>query len=150
MLQMSAIAAQAPRFGVELTGLGDEDAGEIERGIGTFAYGPPNDALIVMSQLEQAERERIVAITARYRLPAVYPFRRYVTEGGLISYGTDQIEPYREAAEYVDRILNGERPIDLPVKPALKYETVLNVKTARALGVDIPPQVLARIDETIE
>jgi ABC-type uncharacterized transport system substrate-binding protein len=150
MRQMSAIAAQAPRFGVELTALGDEEAGEIERGIGTFSYGPPNDGLIVMSQLEHPERERIVAITARYRLPAVYPFRRYAAEGGLISYGTDQIEPFREAAEYVDRILSGERPIDLPVKPPLKYETVLNMKTARALGLDIPPQVLARVDEFIE
>ena len=84
---------------------------EIERGIGTFAYGPPHDGLIVMSQLEQTERERVVALAARYRLPAVYPFRRYVAEGGLIAYGTDQVEPYREAAGYVDRILNGERPV---------------------------------------
>jgi len=150
MRQMNAIAAQAPRFGVALTALGDHDAGEIERGIGTFAYGPPHDGLIVMSQLERAERERVVALAARYRLPAVYPFRRYVAEGGLIAYGTDQIEPYREAADYVDRILNGERAIDLPVKPALKYETVLNMKTASALGLEIPAQVLARVDETIE
>ena len=86
--------------------------------------GPPHDGLIVMSQLERAERERVVALAARYRLPAVNPFRRYVAEGGLIAYGTDQVEPYREAADYVDRILNGERAIDLPVKAALKYENL--------------------------
>ena len=123
---------------------------EIERGIGTFAYGPPHDGLIVMSQLEQTERERVIALAARYHLPAVYPFRRYVAEGGLIAYGTDQVEPYREAAGYVDRILNGERPVDLPVKPALKYETVLNMKTAKALGLEIPAQVIARVDEAID
>jgi putative ABC transport system substrate-binding protein len=147
--QMGALEAVAPSFGVALTALGDGDAGEIERGIAAFVHGP-NDGLIVTSQLERTDRERIVALAGRYRLPAVYPFRRYVAEGGLISYGTDQAEPFRRAAGYVDRILQGERPIDLPVRAPLKYETVLNMKAARALGLDIPATVLARADEVIE
>ncbi len=147
--QMSALQAEAPRFGVELTALGDHDAGEIERGIATFAYGP-NDGLIVTSQLDRPDREQIIALTALARLPAVYAFRRYVAEGGLISFGTDQAAPYRQAAGYVDRILNGERPVNLPVQAPGKYETVLNMKTAKALGLDVPAQVLARVDEVIE
>jgi len=147
--QMGALEAAAPRFGVALTALGDHDAGEIERGIAAFVHGP-NDGLIVTSQLGQTEREQTVALAVRYRLPAVYGFRRYVAEGGLISFGTDQAEPYRRAAGYVDRILQGERPIALPVQGAAKYETVLNLKTARALGLDLPATVLARADEVIE
>jgi putative ABC transport system substrate-binding protein len=125
--QMDALQAVTPKFGVELTALGDHDAGEIQRGIEAFVHGP-NDGLIVASQLERNEREQIVALAARYRLPAVHAFRRYVTEGGLISYGTDQVAPYRLAAGYVDRILNGERPVDLPVQGPTKYETVLNLR----------------------
>ena len=147
--QMGALQAAAPKFGVELTALEDHDAGEIERGIAAFVHGP-NDGLIVTSQLERIERERIVALAALYRLPAVYAFRRYVAEGGLISFGSDQAEPYRQAAGYVDRILKGERPIDLPVRAPMKYETVLNMKTATALGLDVPAQVLGRADEVIE
>ena len=147
--QMSALQAAAPRFGVELTALEDHDAGEIERGIATFVHGP-NDGLIVTSQLDRIDRKQIIALAALYRLPAVYAFRRYVAEGGLISYGTDQAEPYRQAAGYVDRILKGERPIDLPVQAPVKYETVLNIKTAQTLGLDVPAQVLARADEVIE
>jgi putative ABC transport system substrate-binding protein len=147
--QLSALQAVAPRFGVELTALGHHDSGEIERGIEVFVHGR-YDGLIVTSQLERFDREYIVALTARYRLPTVYAFRRYVAEGGLISYGTNQAEPYRKAAGYVHRILNGERPIDLPVQPATKYETVLNMKTAKALGLDIPASVFARADEVIE
>jgi putative tryptophan/tyrosine transport system substrate-binding protein len=147
--QVAAIQAVAPRFGVELTTLGDHDAGEIERGLAAFVHGP-NDGLIVTSQLGRIEREQIVALAAQYRLPAVYSFRRYVAEGGLISFGTDQTEPYRKAAGYVDRILNGERPITLPVQAPVKYETVLNMKTAKALGLDVPAQVLGRVNEVIE
>jgi putative tryptophan/tyrosine transport system substrate-binding protein len=147
--QMSALGAAAPRFGVELTTLEDHDAGEIERGIAAFVHGPDH-GLIVTAQLNRIERERIIALASLYRLPAVYAFRRYVAEGGLISYGTDQAEPYRQAAGYVDRILDGERPIDLPVRGPVKYETVLNMRTARALGLDVPAQVLARADEVIE
>jgi putative ABC transport system substrate-binding protein len=147
--EMSALQAVAPKFAVELTALGDHDAREIERGIATFVHGP-NDGLIVTSQLDRKAREQIIALAALYRLPAVYPFRRYVTEGGLISFGTDQAEPYRQAAGYVDHILNGERAIDLPVQAPTKFETVLNLKTARALGLDVPASVLARTDEVIQ
>jgi putative ABC transport system substrate-binding protein len=147
--QMSALQAVAPRFGVELTALGDHDAREIERGIAAFVHGP-NDGLIVTSQLDRIDREQIVALAARYRLPAVYAFRRYVAEGGLISFGTDQAEPYRRAAGYVDRILMGERPVNLPVQAPVKYETVLNMKTAGTLGLAVPDIVLRRTDEVIE
>ncbi|HEY7299606.1 MAG TPA: ABC transporter substrate-binding protein [Xanthobacteraceae bacterium] len=147
--QMNVLQAQAPRFGVQLTALSDRDAGEIERGITAFAYGP-GDGLIVTSQLERSDREQIIALVALARVPAVYPFRRYVEEGGLISYGTDQAEPYRKAADYVDRILNGEWAIDLPVQPTVNYHTVLNMKSAKALGLELPPQVLARVNEVIE
>jgi putative ABC transport system substrate-binding protein len=147
--QLGALQAVAPKFGVELTVLEDHDVGEIERGIAAFVHGP-NDGLIVTSQMDRINRERIIALAALYRLPAVYGFRRYVAEGGLISYGTDQAEPYRLAAGYVDRILNGERPVNLPVRAPVKYETVLNMRTANALGLDIPAQVLGRADEVIE
>ena len=147
--QMEALQAARQRFGVEVTSLGDHDTREIERGIAAFVHGP-NDGLIVTSQLESIHREQIVTLAARYRLPAVYGFRRYVAEGGLISFGSDQVEPLRRAAAYVDRILNGERPIALPVQGPAKYELVLNMKTARALDFDVPASVLARADEVIE
>jgi ABC-type uncharacterized transport system substrate-binding protein len=144
---MESIHAAASRFGVELMALGDHDAREIERGIATFVHGP-NHGLIVMSRL--ADRKQIIALAALYRLPAVYTLRRYVAEGGLISYGTDQAEPYRRAAGYVDRILNGERPIDLPVREPMRYETALNMRTARTLGLAVPDVVRQRADEVIE
>jgi len=147
---LAAIQAVAPAFGVELTPIGDRDAEEIERGIIGFARGP-NDGLIVTGRaLPRARRELIVALAARHRLPAVYSFRAFVAEGGLISYGTDQAEPYRLAAAYVDRILKGEKPADLPVQVPTKYETVLNLKTAKALGLDVPDIVRLRADEVIE
>jgi putative ABC transport system substrate-binding protein len=147
--QMSAIQSVAPSYGVELTTLGDHDMREIERGIATFVRGP-NHGLIVTSQLPQAERDLIIALAAQYRLPAVYGFRRYVEEGGLISYGTDQIEPYRKAAGYVDRILMGEKVFNLPVQAPLTYKTVLNTKTAKMLDIEIPERVLARTDEMLD
>jgi len=147
--QMTAIQSVAPSFGVELTALGDHDSREVERGIATFVRGP-NHGLIVTSQLDQTFREQAITLAAQYRLPTVYAFRRYVEEGGLISYGTDQIEPYRKAAGYVDRILMGERLVNLPVQAPVQYRTVLNMKTARELGIEIPERVLARTDERIE
>jgi putative ABC transport system substrate-binding protein len=144
--QMTAIQSVAPSYGVELTTLGDHNGREIERGIATFVRGP-NHGLIVTSQLAQAERERVIELAAQYRLPVVYGFRRYVEEGGLISYGTDQAEPYRKAAGYVDRILTGEKVFNLPVQATVTYKTVLNTKTAKVLGIDIPERVLARTDE---
>jgi putative tryptophan/tyrosine transport system substrate-binding protein len=146
---MEAMRAVAPKLGVELIAFGDHDAGEIERGIATFVHGP-NHGLIVTSQLDRLGREQIIALAASYRLPAVYAFRRYVAEGGLVSYGTDQIEPFRRAAGYVDRILSGERPVDLPVQAPVKYEVALNMKTATALGLAVPDVVRLRADEVIE
>jgi putative ABC transport system substrate-binding protein len=146
---MEALRAVAPKFGVELIVLSGHDAGEIERGIATFVHGP-NHGLIVASQLDRTDREQIIALAASYRLPAVYAFRRYVAEGGLISYGTDQIEPYRRAAGYVDLILKGDRPVDLPVQAPAKYEVVLNMRTARTLELAVPDTVRQRADEVIE
>jgi putative ABC transport system substrate-binding protein len=147
--QFAAIQAVAPSLGVELTPVGYNDAAEIERGIAAFARGP-NDGLIMTGQTGQTQRDPIIALAARYRLPAVYPFRRFVTEGGLISFGPDQAEPYRLAAGYINRILRGERPLDLPVQAPTKYETVLNVTTAKALGLTIPETLLATADEVIQ
>jgi putative ABC transport system substrate-binding protein len=146
---MEALRAVAPKHGVELAAFGDHDAGEIERGIATFVHGP-NHGLIVGSQLNRTGREQIIALAALYRLPAVYAFRRYIEDGGLISYGTDQIEPFRRAAGYVDRILRGERPIDLPVQAPARYQVALNMKTAGALGLAVPDVVRLRADEVIE
>jgi putative ABC transport system substrate-binding protein len=146
---MEALRAVAPKHGVELIAFGDHDAGEIERGIATFVHGP-NHGLIVASQLDRIGREQIIALAALYRLPAAYAFRRYVAEGGLISYGTDQLEPFRRAAGYVDRILRGDRPVDLPVQAPAKYEVALNMKTASALGLAVPDIVRLRADEVIE
>jgi len=115
-----------------------------------FARGS-NDGLIVTTSTQaQIHRDRIIALTAQHRLAAVYPYRFFVTSGGLISYGPNQADQYRQAASYVDRILKGEKPADLPVQAPTKYETVLNLKTAKALGLDIPATVLARADEVIE
>ena len=146
---MEALRAVAPKHGVELIAFGDHDAGEIERGIATFVHGP-NHGLIVASQLHRIGREQIIALAALYRLPAVYASRRYVAEGGLISYDTDQLEPFRRAAGYVDRILRGERPVDLPVQAPARYEIVVNTKTASALGLAVPDAVRLRADKVIE
>ena len=145
----AAIQTAAPSFGVELTPIGVRDAGEIERGIAAFARGP-NGGLITVGPPSSVvfHRDLIVALTARHRLPAVYPSRIFVN--GLISYGPDAIDQYRRAAGYVDRILRGEKPADLPVQAAVKYELVINLKTAKALGLDVPATVLARADEVIE
>jgi putative ABC transport system substrate-binding protein len=146
---MEALRAVAPKHGVELIAFGDHDASEIERGIATFVHGP-NHGLIVASQLDRLGREQIIALAALYRLPAVYASRRYVTEGGLISYDTDQVEPFRRAASYVDRILKGERPVDLPVQAPVKYKVALNMKTVSALGLAVPDFVRLRADEVFE
>jgi putative ABC transport system substrate-binding protein len=149
--EFAAIQAVAPSFGVELTPInGRGDADEIERAVVAFARGP-NDGLIVTGGgIQQIQRDRLIALAARHRLPAVYSFRRFVTEGGLISYGLDQAEPYRLAAGYVDRVLKGEKPADLPVQAPTKFELIINLKTAKALGLTIPSGVLASADEVIE
>ncbi len=125
-------------------------AQEIERGVTAFARGP-NDGLIVTgSTLATLNREMIVSLAARLKLPAIYSLRFFVTGGGLISFGPDRVDQYRRAAGYVARILNGEKPADLPVQAPVKYELVINLKTAKALGLDVPPSLLARADEVIE
>jgi putative ABC transport system substrate-binding protein len=147
----AAIQTVAPSFRVELTPVGVRDASEIERGIAAFARGA-NGGLIMVGPPSsvQIHRDLIISLAARYRLPAVYPVRFYVTSGGLISYGSDVIDQYRRAAGYVDRILKGEKPADLPVQTPTKYELVLNLNTAKALGLDVPASVFAHATEVIE
>ena len=160
VLRDSAIAAQialfgsiqsvAPSFGVELRPIDTSDAGEIERAVTAFA-GEPNGGLIAASGAGVIlHRELIVTLAARHRLPAVYAYRGHIASGGLISYGSDQVDNFRQAASYVSRILKGEKPADLPVQAPTKYELVINLKTAKALGLDIPATVLTRADEVIE
>jgi putative tryptophan/tyrosine transport system substrate-binding protein len=147
----AAIQTVAPSFGVELTPIGVRDAEEIERGIAAFARGG-NDGLIMVGPPSSVRRNQdlIVTLAARHRLPAIYPAVFFVASGGLISYGIDQIDQYRRAAGYVDRILKGEKPADLPVQAPTKFELVINLKTAKALGIDVPATLLARADEVIE
>jgi putative ABC transport system substrate-binding protein len=126
------------------------DAGGIERAITAFTRSSNGGLIVTSSRFAVIHRDLIIALAARYRLPAVYPYRHYVTSGGLISYGPDQVDQYRRAATYVDRILKGEKPADLPVQAPTKYELVINLKTAKALGLDVPATLLARADEVIE
>ena len=149
---LAAIQTVAPSLGVELTPVGVRDAGEIERAITAFARGS-NGGLILVGPPSSVARYRdlIIALAARHRLPAIYPGSRwYVIDGGLISYGPDPIDQYHRAAAYVDRILKGEKPADLPVQQPTKFELIVNLKTARALGLEISPMLLARADEVIE
>src|SRR5262249_50640490 len=148
--QLGAIQSVAPSLGVELRPLGVRDAGEIERVVTGFARSSNGGLIVTGSALAVVHRELIATLAARHRLPAVYPQRSFVTVGGLISYGPDSIDPYRHAAGYVDRILKGEKPAELPVQAPTKYELVINLKTAKALGLEIPTTVLARADEVIE
>jgi putative ABC transport system substrate-binding protein len=145
-----AIQTVAPSFGVEASPLGLHDADEIERGITAFARGANGGLIATPSALSSVHRELIIAQAARHQLPAVYPFRYFVTGGGLIYYGPDPVDQYRRAAGYVDRILKGEKPGDLPVQTPSKYELAINLKTAKVLSLTIPPNLLARADEVIE
>jgi putative ABC transport system substrate-binding protein len=148
--QLAAIQAVAPSFGVELRPVDVRDAGEIEIALTAFARSANGGLIVTGSPGALTHRKLIIAQAAAHRLPAVYPFRYHVTDGGLISYGPESIDPYRRAATYVDRILKGEKPADLPVQEPTKYELVINLKTAKALGLEIPTTVLARADEVIE
>jgi putative tryptophan/tyrosine transport system substrate-binding protein len=147
---LAAIQAVAPMLRVDLSTISVHDPGEIERDVTAFAREPNGGMVVTPSPMATEHRNLIIALAARHRLPAVYPFRYWTTSGGLISYGPDLIEPYRRAAGYVDRILKGEKPADLPVQAPTKYELVINLKTAKALGLDLPASVLARADEVIE
>jgi putative ABC transport system substrate-binding protein len=147
--QVSAIQAVAPSLAVELTPIHLRDAGEFERAVAAFAR--PDSGLIVTLLTETIQhRELLITLAARHRLPTVYPLRAFATDGGLISYGADVVDTFRRAAGYVDRILKGEKPGDLPVQAPTKFQLVINLKTAKALGLDVPPTLLARADEVIE
>jgi putative tryptophan/tyrosine transport system substrate-binding protein len=148
--QWGAIQTVAPSFGVELSPIDPRDAGDLQRGITMFARGSTDGLIVTGSTLALLHRELITTLAAQHRLPAVYTYRYFATAGGLMSYGPDPTTPFRNAAGYVDRILNGETPADLPVQAPTKYELVLNMKTARALGIDVPPTLLATADEVIE
>jgi putative ABC transport system substrate-binding protein len=148
--QLAAIQAVAPSFGVELSPVGVRDAGEIERAVSAFASTSGGGLIVTASTLALVHRELIVTLAARHRLPAVYGDRVLVTTGGLISYGPDRVDPFRRAAGYVNRILRGERPADLPVQAPTKYELAINLKTAKALGIDMPANLLARANDVIE
>ena len=148
--QFGAIQIVAPSFGVELRPIDARDFGEVERALPAFAREPNGGLIVTASASARTHRSAIIALAARYRLPAVYPNRIFATAGGLIAYYADQISYFRAAAGYVDRILKGEKPADLPVQAPTKYELVLNMKTAKALGIEVPPTLLARADEVIE
>ena len=148
--QFAVIQYVALSVGVEVSPVNVSDAPEIERAIAAYARQPNGGLIVTASALAAVHRDLIVTLAARHKLPAVYSQRHYVTAGGLISYGADFIDQHRRAASYVDRILKGEKPADLPVQAPTKYELVINLKTAKALGLDVPPTLLARADEVIE
>jgi putative ABC transport system substrate-binding protein len=148
--QWAVIAVAASAFGMELSPIDLHLGGDTEAIVSEFASGSNDGLIVVTGTAPTIQRERIVALAARHRLPAVYPYRFFVEASGLVSYGPDLIDGYQRAAGYVDRILRGEKPADLPVQAPTKYELVINLKTAKALGLEIPPTVLARADEVIE
>jgi putative tryptophan/tyrosine transport system substrate-binding protein len=148
--QFGAIQAAAPTMGVEVLPVDVRNADEIERVITAFAQSSNSGMIVTASPGAAVHRNLIVALAARYRLPTVYYGRYNLVSGGLISYGPDFADQFRRAAGYIDRILKGEKPADLPVQAPTKYELVINLKTAKALGIDVPPQLLARADEVIE
>ena len=145
-----AIQSVAPSFGVELSPVGVRAAGDIERAVTTFARSANGGLIVTSSALTLVHRALIVTLAARHKLPAVYGDRLFVTGGGLLSYGPDRVDQYRRAAGYVDRILKGEKPADLPVQAPTKYELVINLKTAKAFGLDVPLTLQQRADEVIE
>jgi ABC-type uncharacterized transport system substrate-binding protein len=148
--QLGAIQSVAPSFGVELTPIGLRDAPEIERAVTAFARSSNGGLILTASTLAGVHRNLVVTLAARHKLPAVYYERYFIAAGGLISYGPDLVDQLRRAAGYVDRILRGEKPADLPVQAPTKYELVINMKTAKALGLTVPDTLLARADEVIE
>jgi len=148
--QFGAIQALAPLLGLELRAIDIRDAGEIERSLNSFAQSPNGGLIVTGSSAAGIHRDLIIALAARHRLPAIYYAPFFAVAGGLISYGPDFPDQFRRAAGYVDRILKGEKPADLPVQAPTKYELVINLKTAKALGIDLPPTLLARADEVIE
>jgi ABC-type uncharacterized transport system substrate-binding protein len=148
--QLSAVQSAARLSRVEVVPVGGQDGKDIERTVTEFARGSSCGLIAAASPLLNNNRKLIISLAARYRLPATYPFRTFVTDGGLICYGPEPIDQHRQAAGYVDRILKGEKPADLPVQAATKYELAINLKTAKALGLTVPPSLLTRADEVIE
>jgi ABC-type uncharacterized transport system substrate-binding protein len=148
--QFAAIQGAAPALGIELSPIDIRDASTLERAVAEFARTPNGGVVVGASPALQVRREQVAALFAKHRLPAVYPFRYFIAAGGLISYGPNPEEGFRPAARYVDRILRGEKPADLPVQTPSKYELVINLKTAKALGLTIPQSLLATADEVIE
>jgi putative ABC transport system substrate-binding protein len=148
--QFAAIQTVAPSLGIELTPINVFAVADIERGIATFARLANAGLIVTASALATHHRDLIITLAARHRLPTVYSNRVYVTSGGLISYAADSTDPHRQAAAYVDRILKGEKPADMPVQTPTKYELIINLKTAKALGLSVPESILARADEVIE
>jgi putative tryptophan/tyrosine transport system substrate-binding protein len=148
--QFGAIQAAAPAIGVEVLPIDVRNADEIERAVTPFAQSSNNGLIVTASPGSALHRDLIITLAARHKLPAVYPYRYVVAAGGLLSYGPDFADQFRRAASYIDRILKGEKPADLPVPAPTKYELVINLKTAKALGLEVPPTLLARADEVIE
>jgi putative ABC transport system substrate-binding protein len=148
--QFAAVQAVAPSLGVDLSSVDVRDAAEIERAITTFARSSNGGLIVTASALATSHRDLIIALADRLRLPAVYPYRRFVDDGGLISYGPDFVDQFRQAAVYVDRVLKGEKPAEMPVQAPTRYETVINLKTIKSLGLTVPAAVLARADAVVE
>jgi putative ABC transport system substrate-binding protein len=148
--QFGAIQSMAPSLGLEVMPINIRDAVEIEHAVAAFARGSNGGLIVSGSAIAIVHRQLIVSLAARYKLPAVYPLRDFATAGGLISYGADPTDPHRRAAAYVDRILKGEKPADLPVQTPTKFELVINLKTAKALGLTVPQSLLATADEVIQ
>jgi putative tryptophan/tyrosine transport system substrate-binding protein len=147
---LRTIETAAPSFKVQLTPLGVRDAAEVDSNIQAFASEPNGGLIVLLSPVTQTHRGRIIAIAEQRRLPAIYPYRHFAAEGGLLSYGIDLPDLYKQAASYVDRILKGAKPADLPVQLPTKFELVINLKTAKASGFDLPASLVARADEVIE
>jgi ABC-type uncharacterized transport system substrate-binding protein len=148
--QFAVIQSVAPSVGIEVSPVNVRDAGEVERAVKAFARSSNVGLIMTSSPLTALLRDLVITLAAQHKLPAVYNNRSYAEAGGLISYGANFIDQYRQAAGYVDRILKGEKPADLPVQAPTKYELIINLKTAKALGLEIPPTLLARADEVIE
>ena len=146
----AAVSEAAQMFGLEVSPLGGQDARDIEQTVTEFAGGSNRGLITVATPLSINNRDLIISLAARYRLPAVYPFPFWAAAGGLISYGADSADQSLQAAGYVDRILKGEKPADLPVQSATKFELVINLKAAKAIGLTVPPSLLSRADEIIE
>jgi ABC-type uncharacterized transport system substrate-binding protein len=148
--QLGAIQSAAPSFGVELSPVDVRNVAELERAVAAFAHAPNGGVIVQASPLATVHRELIITLAARHKLPAVYFDRHFVTGGGLISYGPHLVDQWRRAAGYVDGILKGEKAANLPVQAPIKYELAINLKTAKTLGLEVPPMLIARADEVIE